>query len=290
MELPVVVGVDGSEHSLAALDWAVDEAARHGAALRIVHASLWGAYEGSESAAGTARFAEPLPVEKILGAAEERARKREPRLVVTTEAVPDDPAAALVREGRNASLLVTGSRGRGAISGLLLGSVGLAVAARSDCPVVVVRGTDHGPAASGGRVVLGAGDETDGATAARFALREAEARGAGLTAVRAWRRPHEPMRHPLLTGNPGQAEEEQAEWILEELLREPRRDHPGVEVTHEIVEGPARKVLLDASRTAGLLVVGARRREGHLGLQLGIVNHAVLHHAACPVAVVPERH
>ncbi|WP_030548271.1 universal stress protein [Streptomyces albus] len=289
MELPVVVGVDGSEHSLAALDWAVDEAARHGTALRIVHASLWGEYEGSESPAGTARFAEPLPVEKILGAAEERARKRNPRLEVTAEAVSEDPAAALVRAGERASLLVTGSRGRGAIGGLLLGSVGLAVAARAGCPVVVVRGAEHAPAGSGGRIVLGAGDETDGTAAARFALREAAVRGAGLTAVRAWRRPHEPMRHPLLTGSPGQAEEERAEWILEELLREPRREHPGVEITHEIAEGPARKALLDASRTADLLVVGARRREGHLGLQLGIVNHAVLHHAECPVAVVPER-
>ncbi|MBQ0986860.1 universal stress protein [Streptomyces sp. F63] len=288
MELPVVVGVDGSEDSLAALDWAVDEAARHGTALRIVHASLWGGYEGTESAAGATRFADPLPVEKILGAAEERARKRAPRLVVSTEALPDDPAAALVREGRNAFLLVTGSRGRGAIGGLLLGSVGLAVAARADCPVVVVRGAGQPPAGSGG-VVLGAGDETDGTTAARFALREAEARGTGLTAVRAWRRPHEPMRHPLLTGSPGQAEEERAAWVLEEVLREPRREHPGVEVTHQLTEGPARKALLDASRGAGLLVVGARRREGHLGLQLGIVNHAVLHHAACPVAVVPER-
>ncbi|MDF3142987.1 universal stress protein, partial [Streptomyces sp. T21Q-yed] len=55
------------------------------------------------------------------------------------------------------------------------------------------------------------------------------------------------------------------------------------------VEGHARRVLVDASHEADLLVVGARRREGHFGLQLGRVAHAVLHHSACPVAVVPHR-
>lgn len=62
-----------------------------------------------------------------------------------------------------------------------------------------------------------------------------------------------------------------------------------VEVHRRTVEGHARRVLLDASADAGLLVVGARRREGHFGLQLGGVAHAVLHHSACPVAVVPQR-
>lgn len=62
-----------------------------------------------------------------------------------------------------------------------------------------------------------------------------------------------------------------------------------MELHRRIVEGPARKVLLDASADADLLVVGAQRRHGHFGLQLGGVAHAVLHHAACPVAVVPQR-
>lgn len=67
------------------------------------------------------------------------------------------------------------------------------------------------------------------------------------------------------------------------------RDAPeDVAVRRRTVEGHARKVLLDASHEADLLVVGARRREGHLGLQLGRVAHTALHHSACPVAVVPE--
>ncbi|MFE4867514.1 universal stress protein [Streptomyces sp. NPDC056682] len=55
-----------------------------------------------------------------------------------------------------------------------------------------------------------------------------------------------------------------------------------------MVEGAARQALLNAASGADLLVVGARRRDGHVGLQLGLVNHAVLHHAPCPIVVVPQ--
>ncbi|MFI6489519.1 universal stress protein [Streptomyces sp. NPDC050564] len=66
-------------------------------------------------------------------------------------------------------------------------------------------------------------------------------------------------------------------------------EHPAVELRRRAAEGTARRVLPDASSGADLLVVGARRREGHIGRQLGRVAHPVLHHSACPVAVVPER-
>ncbi|WP_037660633.1 universal stress protein, partial [Streptomyces aurantiacus] len=78
------------------------------------------------------------------------------------------------------------------------------------------------------------------------------------------------------------------EQELDAALHAAVRAHGAVDVRREAVEGQARAALLDASATADLLVVGARRRTGHTGLQLGRVNHAVLHHAACPVAVVPR--
>ena len=66
-------------------------------------------------------------------------------------------------------------------------------------------------------------------------------------------------------------------------------EYPSVEVHRRTAEGPPRKVLLEASATADLLVVGARRKQQTFGLQLGRVAHTVLHHCACPVAVVPRR-
>lgn len=140
MELPLVVGIDGSDSSLVALDWAVDEAARQGLPLRLVHASLWERYEGATLSTGLDRPSEQVMAENIVGTAVERARRRNPEVKVSTEVVPEEAVDALLHAGHNASALVTGSRGRGELKGLLLGSVGLAVAGRAHCPVIVVRG------------------------------------------------------------------------------------------------------------------------------------------------------
>ncbi|WP_073952114.1 universal stress protein [Streptomyces kebangsaanensis] len=279
MALPLVVGVDGSEPSLTAVDWAVDEAARNGLPLRLVYASWWERYEGPVPTGGAERPAEQTLAEHIVGSAAERAHKRNPELEVSTGILPEDTVSALLREGNNASVLVTGSRGRGEPSGLLLGSTSLAVAARAHGPVVVVRGDGAGPAGTHGRILLGAGESDTGAEAVRFAFREAETRGCVLDVVRAWRSPAQ---------TPG-GYEERAAALLEELLREAVSEHPAVQVRGATVEGPAHRVLVDRSAAADLVVVGTRRRVGHLGLQLGRTDHALLHRARCPVAIVPAR-
>lgn len=290
MELPLVVGVDGSEPSLAAVDWAMDEAARLGLPLRLVHASMWERYEEAALPGGLERPSGRVLAENVLGSAVERARRRNQDVKVTGEVVGQEAVAVLLREGRNASALVTGSRGRGELTGLLLGSVSLAVAARADCPVIVVRGDKAGLAGTHDRVVLGAGDPATGDEAVRFAFREAASRGCVLDAVRTWRCPaHETADHPMLAEDPAHQHEAQASALLDTLLREAQAEHPEVRVREDTVEGPARKVLLSRTAAADLLVIGARRRHGHYGLQLGPVGHVLLHHADCPVAIVPER-
>ncbi|MDI9884270.1 universal stress protein [Streptomyces sp. HNM0645] len=288
MELPLVVGVDGSDSSLRAVDWAVDHAARHGLPLRLVYASLWERYEGRQPSFSTERPAEEVMGEHIVASAAERARLRAPEVKVSGEVLPDDAVSALLREGHDASALVTGSRGRSDLGGLLLGSVGLTVAARATCPVVVVRGSERNRQGAFGRVAVGVGEAAEDLGAVRFALREAEVRGCVLEAVRAWRCPaHDRADHPLLADDAGRTHEERASAILDEALRDLVRGR--VEVEARAVEGPAHKVLLSASVGADLLVVGALRPHGHFGLQLGRVAHALLHHSECPVAVVPER-
>ncbi|WP_406437172.1 universal stress protein [Streptomyces sp. NBC_01613] len=290
MELPLVVGVDGSDGSLAAVDWAVDEAARHGLPLRLVYASKWERYERAVPSDSLERPSERVMAEHVVASAAERARLRNPEAKVTAEVIAEEAASALLREGRNASLLVTGSRGRGELTGLLLGSVGLAVAARAHGPVVVVRGDKAGLEATHERIVLGAGEPATGGEAVRFAFREAEARGCTLDIVRAWRCPaHEGADHPKLAEDPAHRHEERAAALLDTLVEEAVADHPGVRVRHSTVEGPARKVLLARSAAADLLIVGAQRRTGHVGLQLGRVAHTLLHHSDCPVAIVPQQ-
>ncbi|WP_405895526.1 universal stress protein [Streptomyces sp. NBC_00104] len=290
MTLPLVVGVDGSESSLRAVDWAADEATRHGLPLRVVYASLWERYEGSRPSFTTDRPSEEIMAEHIAASCAERAQLRSPELKVSGEVLPDDAVSALLHAGQESSALVTGSRGRGEIAGLLLGSVSLAVAARAVCPVIVVRGGEQNGQGSFGRVVVGVGGPAEGSAAVRFAVREAEARGCALHAVRAWRRPaHEHVDHPLVADDAARANEERASTFLTDALRDAVRQQPRVDVHRQSVEGPAHKVLLEASADADLMVVGALRRHGHPGLQLGRVAHTLLHHADCPVAVVPQR-
>ncbi|MFE7276240.1 universal stress protein [Streptomyces sp. NPDC057623] len=290
MELPLVVGVDGSDSSLQAVDWAVDEAARLGLSLRLVYASLWERYEGSRPSFSADRPAEEVMAEHIAASCAERAELRNPEVKVSSEVLPSDAVSALLHAAHESSALVTGSRGRGEIAGLLLGSVSLTVAARAVCPVVVVRGGERNRQGSFGRVVVGVGDSADGSAAVRFAFREAEARGCALTAVRAWRRPaHERADHPLTAGDTAGADEEPASALLTDALRDAVRNHPQVDVHRQVVEGPAHMVLLDASVEADLVVVGALRRHGRFGLQLGRAAHTLLHHSECPVAVVPQR-
>ncbi|MFI1506985.1 universal stress protein [Streptomyces sp. NPDC020597] len=289
MALPVVVGVDGSEPSLRAVDWAADEAALRGVPLRLVYASLWERYEGESLAEDVAKPSEQVRAEDIVRVAAERARRRQAGVGISTAVLPEDPEYALVHEGHTASALVLGTRGRGGLVSTLLGSVGLTVAAHADCPVIVVRGghDDQVRAGARGRVVVGVGEEGTGSAALRFAVREARLRHATLDAVRAWRCPaHESADHPLLSGEPARPHEQHAVEVLDQALQETPEE---TELRRRTVEGPAGRVLVDASRGAGLLVVGARRNPGHLGLQLGRVAHTVLHHSHCAVAVVPEQ-
>ncbi|MFF2200380.1 universal stress protein [Streptomyces sp. NPDC058145] len=288
MDLPIVVGIDGSGPSLRAVDWAADEAAQRGAPLRLVYASLWDRYEGALLAQELDRPKEEVMAQDVVGTARLRAQRRRPEVAVGTDVLPEEPEYGLVRESRTALAVVLGCRGRGGVTETLLGSVSLTVAGRAHCPVIVLRGSHDNRAGSAprGPIVLGVGEKPTVSAAARFAAEEAVLRRVPLEAVRAWRHPaHATTGHPLLAGEPAHFEEQRAAEALEEALA----DAPaGLEVTRRAVEGHARDVLVAASHEAGLLVVGARHRHGPFGLHLGRVVHGVLHHAACPVAVVPE--
>ncbi|MFG2732228.1 universal stress protein [Streptomyces canus] len=288
MDLPVVVGVDGSEPGLRAVDWAVDEAALRGLPLRLVYASLWERYEGEALAEDLVKPSEQVRAEDIVAAAARRAARRRADVKISTEVLPEEPEYTLVHESRGAALLVTGTRGRGGLAEALLGSVSLTVAGHAHCPMIVVRGDQDDGARPGrhGRVVVGVGDIPSAPATMRFAFEEARRRGAVLEAVRTWRCPaHETTDHPLLAGEPARLHEQHAVDALDAALKEAPDD---VVVRRRTVEGHARTVLVGASRDADLLILGARRHPRHFGLQLGRVAHGVLHHSDCPVAVVPE--
>ncbi|MFX4290953.1 universal stress protein [Streptomyces bohaiensis] len=275
---PVVVGVDGTEGALRAVEWAAREADRTGRPLLVVRAVLWNARDTGEH---------PLT------AATARARQVAPGLPVRATTLREDPGDALPHAAAHAALLTVGTGGHhGVLADMLRGSVGLAVASRADCPVVVVPETVGEPVGGPGRapeVVLGVG-ERDHAAAARFAAEAAVRRGCALRAVAAWQSP------PLGVGDvPVDAAEwrlvyrDRAERALDTALGPVTATHPGLTVLRHTEEGNSSHALLTAAERATLLVVGAGRdATGRPGPHLGGVARSVLHRARCPVAVVPD--
>ncbi|MFJ7900167.1 universal stress protein [Streptomyces sp. NPDC096198] len=77
--------------------------------------------------------------------------------------------------------------------------------------------------------------------------------------------------------------------MIDALLKAASAEHPHVRTRPAALEGPAGKILVDRSAAVDLVIVGGRRRTGHLGFRLGWVSPTLLRHAQCPVAVVPER-
>jgi len=277
----VIVGIDASENAAQAADWAAREAVDRGLALHLVHALGFPA-DLNQVAAQHYFRAGRQAAEHLLDRIAQDLQARYPHLVITTESSDLPAPEALVALSRTAKLLVTGTRGHGGFTGLLLGSVSLKVAAHAHCPVVVVQGGQEADPAQ--EIVLGV-EPYQAGQPIEFAFATAEALGARLRAVRAW------CPSPVYDGydyNPDVQErqyEEEAE--IANLLKDARQKHPDVHVRTVVVCGNTVPTLIEASRNSRLLVVGAHRRTGALSMGAGYVVHGLLSHSPTPVAVVP---
>ncbi|WP_320783267.1 universal stress protein [Streptomyces sp. CRN 30] len=287
----VVVGVDGSASGLAAVEVAALEARSRRAALRVVHAFLWPAMHAplGPSPLGPPEGGLRNMVERLVKEAVERARATAPGTEVEHAVLTGEPLTVLEAQSRTAELVVVGSRGTGGFVGLLVGSTAVHLAAHGRCPVLVVRERPH----TGGPVVLGVDGSAAGERAVDFAFAEAALRNAPLVALHAWTTWNAPMPAPqdasMPYANARQALPEGEERLLAEALTGRQDRYPGVPVERRVVHGRTREALIEASRSAQLLVVGGRGRGGFAGLLLGSVSQALLHHAHCPVAVVRGR-
>ncbi|MFG1807404.1 universal stress protein [Streptomyces sp. NPDC049040] len=287
MQSPLIVGIDDSEPSWHALDWAIAEAGYHEVPLRLVHVSE--SYQGGMPPDPGKVPPPEVLAERVISTATRRVAESGSTVEVSTLKVSGDPVQALRHEGESAFAIVVGTRGRGGVTGMLLGSTSLGVTAHAKCPVIVVRGGAQNIRGEFSRVTLGVGVGGESSAATAFALREADVRGAELYALHAWHRPARDLPGvQRMNGDSSDPEEQSAERTLGDALAGASRNHPGVLVRQETAEGHTRSALLDASAASDLLVVGAHRRHGAVGLQLGLVSHALVHHSTCPVAVVPE--
>ncbi|MER7506072.1 universal stress protein [Nonomuraea pusilla] len=277
MSRPIVVGLDGSESSYEALDWAVDDAVRRGLSVRLAHVRQpWQAERSGIAASDHQTLTERC--EAMLATGTERARRRVPELRVESALITGALVERMREESRAADSMVLGSRGLGGFAGLVLGSCGLALAGHALCPVVIVRRPEH----PGGEVVAGFDGSPDAEAGLEFALEQAAARGVPLRVLYSQPSPvvapHPVGYGPIPVGPPvKEIWQRLAPW---------REKYADVEVAESLVTGQPATALSHASRRASLVVVGSRGLGGFASAVLGSVSHAVLQRARCPVAVV----
>lgn len=281
---PIVVGVDESPHTRPALEWALREAETTGHDVELVHGlgltprpiplRMYGSLPDPDEprlrAHGSALVAE------LVDAAAEIA----PKVAVTSHLVDSEAAPALIDAAAHARLVVLGSRPIGTFGAIALGSVGNAVAGHADRPVVVVRGP-AGAASEGAGVVVG----IDGASteALGFAFEYASVHQVPVHAVLCWR--PDVLAEMKWRGTPPAPAE--ADVLLAEALAGWQERFPDVRVRSGVERAHPVDGLVSASHGQQLLVVGRHRHVERFGPLIGSVGLGVLHHATCPVAVVP---
>lgn len=270
--LPVVVGVDGSDGSLSALDWAAAEAAAAGADLRVVTTV-------SDHASGhTRRRAERA----VAAWADQVSAVTSPEHVSGTVA-SGSPEHALLEEVGQARMLVVGKRGLGAIPRLLVGSTSLWVAGRSPVPVAVVPTVWDQPSHRTEPVVVGLDPERPHHQLLHLAFRRAHRLRVPLVVVHGWE-PHSSTPEEELA-----SEEAAAHSLFETSLHAWRDRFPEVEVRAEASSHhPAMAVLAAMERGAQLAILGRHGGHRFAAFGFGSVTRAVLHYAEVPVLVVPN--
>lgn len=286
---PVVVGVDGSDASRRAAEHAADAAVRRSAPLTLVHGYVHAFRYGIPFDPYAVRL--PPPSEEAVQMIEEVAaglRDKCPGLTVAVRQAPGGPAGSLIDKSRRAQLLVVGSRGHGGFAGLLLGSVSAQVAAHANCPVLVVRPPDR-PVDGTGAVVAGIDGSPPSASALSFAADEAALRDVPLVITHVWSiDASTPARKTY--ADTEAAAKEAATALMNDAMARVRATHPDVRVEERLVHGlEPEHALVEASRDAGVVVVGSRGRGGFTGLLLGSVSQALVHHAHCPVVIAHPR-
>ncbi|GEB57447.1 universal stress protein [Streptomyces gardneri] len=287
MEPVVTVGLDGSPESMAAAHWAADEAERRKVTLRLMHAWPMLAPEPVRAAS---EIDQNYWAKRLVHQAQAELQARHPGLLIVGNLVADDAQDALLKAAAESELTVLGSRGLTSSESYFLGSVSMAVVARAERPVVLIRAEAReqgsSPASRSVVVALKLHGPCDDLLA--FAFEAAAARGVPLQVVHG-------RSLPLHAHTPWGVDHDVAKEITEDakkelgqVLRPWREKFPGVEPVDAVrLESPAEAVVR-AAEGASLLVVGRRKHRPPLAPRLGPLAHAALHHARCPVAVVPH--
>lgn len=286
----ILVGADGSPTSLRAVAWAATEAGLHHCDLHILNAVGVpsgfgpGAVLSDAERQSLRREGEHVTSEAALVA--RTAGTEHSPVSITTEVTEELPPHALLTRSAQARMLVVGSRGTGAFSRGLLGSVSTTVARHARCPVAVLRSPAGVDAVTARQPILVGVDGTDSsAPAVAAAFDEASCRKTGLIALHAWS-DISGLELPVRGWDSARAE---ADAVLAESLAGYAEQFPDVEVERIITTDRPVRSLLDAAAGAQLVVVGSHGRGGFTGMLLGSTSNALLHAVDTPLLIVRSR-
>jgi nucleotide-binding universal stress UspA family protein len=273
----IVVGVDGSPASGAAVLWAARRAQRLGSDVQLVHSvpDAWGPAGGQPPGAAADSAARVLEIER------DRITALLPISTIHLAVREGEPALVLGTLSRNASMVVVGRDRPADARGEGFGAVGLQIVAASECTVAIIPDT---PTVGVG-VVVGVDGSPEAERALRVAAGEAESSGQSLTIVlaeaQAPRQGTKPQDAPVTHGAAVGGDQ-----ILDTAVAAVAARHPRLEV-HRLLDrlhGPAQALAL-AAEGAGLLVVGSRGREGVKRMRPGAIGSVVFARVACPMLV-----
>ncbi|HEY3560604.1 MAG TPA: universal stress protein [Kribbella sp.] len=283
LELPVLVGIDGSRDGLIALTWAAAYAAVQRAPLHAVYVLD---DDRQLPAGGPPSKAEgPDDGTEVL----DEALQELGRIgfhAASLEVRHGQPARVLLELSEQSQALVVGRRGMGGFAELVLGSTSqVCTALATKVPLIVVPDIWDPAAPAHNRYVVGVDGSVEGQEAVRFAFELAEQTGTELLGVHAIE-VRETYPDPNSWFDPARPWIETADELLTQTLDGWTAKYPDVTVhSHGVVDHPV-LVLARESRDADLIVVGGLGRTAFSELRMGSVARGLLYHSHCPVAVV----
>lgn len=278
MSQHVVIGVDGSEASEAALHWGLDYATHHHAKVTLLQIaddsflSDRAAFRSESQAVSDQLLNQEIEAAKTYGFSGE----------INGVAIVGHPVEEFEKYSKNADLVVLGDHTGSRVSGAFFGSRSVKIAAVSHAPVVVVPVIEEKPTKG---VVVGVDGSDASQAAIQYAAEEASRLGVELVAVYAWMPPLTPGLEQLWSEELLEAQQSAAEEALAIGTAGLAGRYPDLKIRREIVQAPPIGALLGEANGASLLVVGSRGRGGFSRLLLGSVSQGVLSDLPCPVVV-----
>ena len=279
----LVVGVDGSAASEAAVFWAARDAAMRNVPLTLVHmlktfvptfpqipmptgVGVWQEDDGREVLEQAVKIAEDAVPPDL-------------KIAIASEVKCSPPVPTLVDMSEEAEMIVVGCNGRGAVARVLLGSVSSGVVRSAKCPVAVIRAeASYLPRSNRAPVLVGIDCSAASELALAVAFDEASRRGVELTALHAW-------SDVAVYQLPWIDWPSEAERSLAEYLAGWHERYPDVKVHRLVTLDHPGRALIEESESAQLVVVGSHGRGGLTGMLLGSVSNAVVHSVRTPVIV-----